>query len=102
MFQIFIKTCDNTLTFISENNQIKADDIGKFVFKRTGLPRTWQRFLYSGRQFYGIDDIYLTKFGVQNESTIHLHLTFHGVNCNCETCMEKGILLRNGKRLRSL
>jgi hypothetical protein len=100
MFQIFIILMGgNTLTFSSPTSNITSTEIGKFVFKKTGLPTTWQRFTYSHYQFYGNKEEKIQKFHIQNLSTIHLHYTFHGTGCSCNTCYNKGILLRNGKRL---
>ena len=103
MFQLFIRLVgNNTLTFSSPNSNVTSTDIGKFVFKKTGLPTTWQRFTYSHNQFYGYIKENIQKFNIQNLSTIHLHYSFHGIGCNCKTCLNKGMLLRNGKRLNGL
>ena len=100
MIQLFIRLIgNNTLTFLSHKETITSADIGKFVFKKTGLPTTWQRFVYSHYQFYGNKKEDLKKFNIQNLSTIHLYYRFHGIGCNCQSCFNRGILLRNGKRL---
>jgi hypothetical protein len=97
--QIFIKMPrGNTLTF-TINNCTNIENLKKFIFKRTNLPSTWQRFIYCGKSFYK-NELNLTyDLNIQKESTIHVMLKFHGVGCSCKNCLSKNILLRNGKRI---
>ena len=41
----------NTLTFDIDKNTNVAD-MKRFIFKRTNLPSTWQRFVLCGKGFY--------------------------------------------------
>lgn len=99
MKQIFVKMpAGNTLTFTMK----KSTNVGQlknFIFKRTGLPSTWQRFVYSGKPFDKNNLNLIDDINIRKEATIHLLLRFHGVGCNCERCLYSSALLRNGKRL---
>ena len=49
--QIFVKMpVGNTLTFDIDNSTT-VRDLKKFIFRRTNLPSTWQRFVCNGKAF---------------------------------------------------
>lgn len=99
MKQIFVKMpAGNTLTFTMKNST-NVGQLKTFIFKRTGLPSTWQRFVYSGKPFDKNNLNLMDDINIRKEATIHLLLRFHGVGCNCEQCLYSSALLRNGKRL---
>jgi hypothetical protein len=97
--QIFVKMpAGNTLTFDIDNSTT-VGDLKKFIFRRTNLPSTWQRFVCNGKAFDKNHLNLIYDLDIKKECTLHAFLRFHGVGCKCETCPSKNILLRSGKRV---
>ena len=84
--QIFLKMPGgNTLTFDIDKNTNVAD-MKRFIFKRTNLPSTWQRFVLCGKGFYENNLNLITDLGISKENTIWVFIKFHGVGCRCPKC----------------
>ena len=50
--QIFIRLCNNQLlSYYDENNDNTIGEIKKYIFKRTKIPSTWQRFVMGSKPF---------------------------------------------------
>ena len=97
--QLFVRLCNHRLLcYYDETNTKTLGALKKFVFKRSNIPSTWQRFVFNGKTFFD-DNIKYSDIPVQNDSTIEMHLKWHGTGCLCKNCLERGMLLRNGKRL---
>lgn len=101
MIQIFIKdlSCNKYHTFFCDSMDVKLSELKKYIYKKTKLPSTWQRYVYGSKPIYNNSST-LKEFNMQNESTIYMFLRFHGVGCECDWCPNQGILLRSGKRLK--
>ena len=97
--QIFIRLCNNQLlSYYDENNDNTIGEIKKYIFKRTKIPSTWQRFVMGSKPFYE-NSLKYKEIPLHKDSTLNMYLKWHGVGCNCKSCLNKGMLLRNGKRL---
>tara|TARA_B100001057_G_C22773878_1_gene920803 strand:- start:238 stop:540 length:303 start_codon:yes stop_codon:yes gene_type:complete len=98
--QLFVRLCNNRLlSYYDETNKKSLCALKKFVFKKSKIPRTWQRFVFNGKTFFD-DNIKYEDIPLYNDSTLEMHLKWHGTGCLCDSCLEKGMLLRNGKRLK--
>lgn len=96
--QIFIKdTYGKTFVYDCNSNNTLGE-LKKFVYKKTGLPRTWQRFVF-GTNYFNKSEQTFEELLIGAEATLHLMLKWHGVGCHCggEKCLT--MLLRSGKRL---
>jgi hypothetical protein len=96
--QIFIKLPKGNHIVLNVNNNTRVDNLKKLIFKKTGLPSTWQSLLFNGKSMDDINNL-LSYYNIIKESTIIVKLKFHGVGCRCHYCTWRHILLRNGKRL---
>ena len=98
--QIFIRGPNNKTFSFDCNKDTKIEDVKKFIFKKTKIPRTWQYYLVNCKTIYN-DNSTLEDNNIDNETTLHLLLKWHGVGCDCKSCLKKGMLLRNGKQINS-
>ena len=96
--QIFIHGHNNKTLSFNCCKDTKIKHVKHFIFKKTGIPSTWQYFLVNCKSVYD-DNSSLEDNNIDNETTIHLMLKWHGVGCQCPSCFKKGILLRNGKHI---
>ena len=99
--QIFIKTLTGTtLSFWFEDlNVYTVKNLKQFIFKKIKLPSTWQRFIYSGKNFSDNSLHLLNDLHIPKEATIQLLLRWHGVGCSCAGCNHI-MTLRNNKKIK--
>ena len=98
--QIFIRGLYNNFYAFDCDKNTKLEELKIFLFKKTGLPRTWQYFIFNCKSIYD-GNLTISDYNIDNEATLHLLLKWHGIGCNCQSCLKKGMLLRNGKRVIS-
>ena len=96
--QIFIKLPKGNHIVLDIDDNTTVGNLKKLIFKKSGLPSTWQSLLFNGKSMNGINNL-IGYYNIIKESTILVKLKFHGVGCRCQYCMGRHILLRSGKRL---
>jgi len=97
--QVFIKGIDSQNITFDCNENTTLYELKKFVFKKKKIPSTCQYFVVDGRNISHDEYKTFKELNITKEATIHLLLKWHGIGCICNPCMNKPMLLRNGKRL---
>lgn len=96
--QIFIRDTYWKTHVFDCKPQTTLHELKTFIYKQTGLPRTWQRFVYGGKNVYS-GKYTLQELKIDSEASLQLLLKWHGVGCTCGGKKCSNMLLRNGKRI---